>query len=49
MDNYYKGKNEEESLSKETVPIPNLPDDFAWSEVTGASRVRTLIGQGWIF
>ena len=44
MEHYYKGKNQEEVLSKENIPIMNLPENFAWSEVTGSSRVRTLVG-----
>ena len=44
MEHYYKGKNQEEVLTKENIPIMNLPENFAWSEVTGSSRVRTLVG-----
>ena len=43
MEHYYKGKNQEEFLTKENIPIPNLPENFAWIEVTGSSRVRSLV------
>lgn len=43
MEHYYKGKNQEEFLTKENIPIPNLPENFAWSEVTGSSRIRSLV------
>ena len=44
MEHYYKGKNQEEILTKENIPLLNLPENFAWSEVTGSSRVRNLVG-----
>lgn len=43
MEHYYKGKNQEELLTKDNIPIPNLPENFAWSEVTGSSRIRSLV------
>ena len=43
MEHYYKGKNQEEFLTKENIPLPNLPENFAWTEVTGSSRVRSLV------
>ena len=44
MDHYYKGDNQEESLCKERVPIAGLPQNYGWLEVTGATRVRPLVG-----
>ena len=44
MDHYYKGGNEEECLSRETVPILGLPQSYGWEEVTGATRVRAVVG-----
>ena len=44
MDHYYKGGNEEECLSRETVPILGLPHSYGWEEVTGAPRVRAVVG-----
>ena len=43
MEHYYKGKNQEELLTKDNISIPNLPENFAWSEVTGSSRIRSLV------
>ena len=34
MENYSKGKNVEEPMEKENVPIPNLPQDFVWMQVS---------------
>ena len=44
MDHYCKGKNQEELLSKDSVPISNLPDEFSWIEVTGSTRIKNIIG-----
>merc|ERR1712029_1312041 len=44
MDHYCKGKNQEELLSKDSVPISNLPDEFSWMEVTGSTRIKNIIG-----
>ena len=44
MDHYYKGGNEEECLSRATVPILGLPQSYGWEEVTGATRVRAVVG-----
>ena len=44
MDHYYKGGNEEECLSRNTVPILGLPQSYGWEEVTGATRVRAVVG-----
>jgi hypothetical protein len=34
MMNYVKGKNVEEELTKEGIPIENLPKDFLWMLVS---------------
>lgn len=34
MENYFKGKNEEELLEREKIPIPNLPPNFLWMQVS---------------
>ena len=44
MDHYYKGGNEEECLSRDSVPILGLPQSYGWEEVTGATRVRAVVG-----
>jgi len=44
MDHYCKGKNQEELLSKDNVPISNLPEEFSWIEVTGSTRIKNIIG-----
>nr|CAD7200900.1 unnamed protein product [Timema douglasi] len=33
VENYSKGNNVEEALSKENIPIPDLPDNFVWMQV----------------
>lgn len=43
MENYRKGKNIEEELSKEKIPIPNLPSNFTWMQVHGGSKIRNLL------
>ncbi|XP_049958307.1 ribonuclease P protein subunit p25-like protein isoform X1 [Schistocerca serialis cubense] len=43
MENYTKGKNVEEPLEKEKIPIPNLPEKFIWMQVTGGSKMRNLL------
>lgn len=34
MMNYKKGKNIEEELTKDAIPIENLPQDFLWMHVS---------------
>lgn len=34
MENYSKGKNVEEPLEKDKIPIPNLPENFLWMTVS---------------
>lgn len=43
MENYRKGSNIEEELSKETIPIENLPDNFLWMHVKGGTKVQNVI------
>ncbi|KAF4532336.1 hypothetical protein B566_EDAN003639 [Ephemera danica] len=43
MENYRKGKNVEEILEKEKIPIPNLPDNFLWMHVKPGTKVRNVI------
>lgn len=33
MENYKKGKNVEEALERDKIPIPNLPQNFLWMQV----------------
>ena len=44
MDHYCKGKNIEEELTRECVPFSDLPENFCWTELTGSSKVRTMVG-----
>lgn len=34
MINYRKGRNVEEELSRENIPIENLPPNFLWMHVS---------------
>lgn len=43
MENYRKGRNVEEELSKEQVPIENLPENFLWMHVKGGTKVTNVI------
>uniref|UniRef100_A0A0A9WJ94 Alba-like protein C9orf23 n=1 Tax=Lygus hesperus TaxID=30085 RepID=A0A0A9WJ94_LYGHE len=43
MENYSKGKNVEEPLSVESIPIPNLPQDLVWMHVRGGSKMRKVL------
>ncbi|KAK7794690.1 hypothetical protein R5R35_008021 [Gryllus longicercus] len=44
MENYRKGKNVEEQLEREKIPIPGLPSEFIWMQVSGGSKMRNLLG-----
>ena len=44
MEHYCKGRNEEEELRKDNIPMRDLPSQFSWLEVTGSTRVRTDVG-----
>ncbi|GLV32307.1 Ribonuclease P/MRP subunit p25 [Carabus blaptoides fortunei] len=43
MENYCKGKNVEEPLQKDNIPIPNLPDNFLWMTVSAGSKIQHLL------
>ena len=43
MENYKKGKNVEEELSKEQIPIELLPEKFLWMHVKGGTHVSNVI------
>lgn len=43
MENYRKGKNIEEPLERDKIPIPNLPPNFLWMQVRGGSKIRNLL------
>lgn len=43
MMHYKKGKNVEEELSKEQIPIEGLPEQFLWMHVKGGSRIFNLV------
>ncbi|XP_058838234.1 ribonuclease P protein subunit p25-like protein isoform X2 [Topomyia yanbarensis] len=43
MMHYKKGKNVEEELSKEQIPIEGLPERFLWMHVKGGSRIFNLV------
>lgn len=43
MENYRKGSNIEEELSKNQIPIENLPENFLWLHVKGGTKVQNVI------
>ncbi|XP_061508923.1 ribonuclease P protein subunit p25-like protein [Anopheles gambiae] len=43
MMHYKKGKNVEEELSQEQIPIEVLPANFLWMHVKGGSEVKNLV------
>jgi ribonuclease P/MRP protein subunit RPP25 len=43
MENYRKGKNVEEELSKEHIPIELLPEKFLWMHVKGGTKVSNVV------
>ncbi|XP_063709974.1 ribonuclease P protein subunit p25-like protein [Culicoides brevitarsis] len=43
MENYRKGSNIEEELTKDRIPIPNLPENFLWMHVKGGTKVQNVI------
>jgi hypothetical protein len=43
MEHYRKGRNVEEILEKEKVPIPDLPVDFLWMHVTPGAKVWNVM------
>ena len=44
MEHYCKGRNEEEELRKDNIPLKDLPEQFSWLEVTGMTRVKSAVG-----
>jgi ribonuclease P/MRP protein subunit RPP25 len=43
MENYKKGKNVEEELSREHIPIEMLPQKFLWMHVKGGTKVSNVV------
>lgn len=43
MENYRKGRNVEEPLERDRIPIPDLPANFLWMQVRGGSKIRNLV------
>ncbi|KAJ8722782.1 hypothetical protein PYW07_003962 [Mythimna separata] len=43
MENYSKGKNVEEELERDKIPIKDLPDNFLWMQVKGGSKMANLL------
>ncbi|KAM3963489.1 ribonuclease P protein subunit Rpp25 [Aphomia sociella] len=43
MENYYKGKNVEEELERDKIPLNDLPENFLWMQVKGGSKMGNLI------
>ena len=44
MEHYRKGRNEEEELRRDNIPLKDLPLRYGWQEVTGSTRVRADVG-----
>lgn len=47
MNNYTKGRNEEEQWQKKKILINNLPTNFVWMQVSGSSKIRSLLEVAW--
>lgn len=43
MDNYRKGSNTEEEMTRNNIPIENLPEDFLWMHVKGGTKISNVI------
>lgn len=43
MENYRKGKNVEEELTKEKIPIEILPENFLWMHVKGGTQISNVV------
>lgn len=43
MMHYKKGKNNEEDLIRENIPIENLPENFLWMHVKGGTKVSNVV------
>lgn len=42
MENYKKGKNVEEEMTQDTIPI-DLPEKFLWMHVKGGTKVSNVV------
>ena len=47
MNNYTKGRNEEESWQKDQLPVSELPENFVWMQVNASSKIRNLLDAAW--
>lgn len=43
MENYKKGKNIEEELTQDRIPIDVLPEKFLWMHVKGGTKVSNVV------
>jgi ribonucleases P/MRP protein subunit RPP25 len=43
MENYKKGKNVEEELTQDRIPIEVLPEKFLWMHVKGGTKVGNVV------
>lgn len=43
MNNYRKGTNVEEELTKDCIPIENLQENFLWMHVKGGTKVSNVV------
>ncbi|KAG7307256.1 hypothetical protein JYU34_007416 [Plutella xylostella] len=43
MDNYFKGRNVEEEVVRDSIPIKDLPQNFLWMQVKGGSKMNNLL------
>jgi len=43
MENYKKGKNVEEELTEDRIPIEILPEKFLWMHVKGGTKVSNVV------
>ncbi|KAL0268431.1 UNVERIFIED_CONTAM: hypothetical protein PYX00_010383 [Menopon gallinae] len=43
MDNYKRGKQVEDVIDRDKIPIPNLTKDFVWMQVASGSKMSNLL------
>lgn len=43
MENYRKGSNIEEEMTRDKIPIENLPEEYLWMHVKGGTKVQNVI------
>lgn len=43
MENYKKGKNVEEELTQDRIPIECLPEKFLWMHVKGGTKPTNVV------